>query len=117
MTDGHAVAKWSHALGRVHIAPELRGYIVDLVEATRHHRDLLLGVSPRGALGLQRAARSLAASIGRSYVVPDDVKLLAPAILEHRLMLSSEAITRGVNAGDVLSSILDSVAVPAADRL
>ena len=117
VTDGHAVAKWSHALGRVHIAPELRGYIVDLVEATRHHRDLLLGVSPRGALGLQRAARSLAASIGRSYVVPDDVKLLAPAILEHRLMLSSEAITRGVNAGDVLSSILDSVAVPAADRL
>jgi len=117
VTDGHAVAKWSHALGRVHVAPELRGYIVDLVEATRHHRDLLLGVSPRGALGLQRAARSLAASIGRSYVVPDDVKLLAPAILEHRLMLSSEAITRGVSAGDVLSTILESVAVPAADRL
>jgi len=60
---------------------------------------------------------ALAASIGRSYVVPDDVKLLAPAVLEHRLMLSSEAITRGVNAGDVLSSILESVAVPAADRL
>ena len=74
-------------------------------------------MSPRGALGLQRAARTLAASIGRSYVVPDDVKLLAPSVLEHRLMLSSEAITRGVNAGDVLASILESVAVPAADRL
>ena len=49
--------------------------------------------------------------------MPDDVKLLAPAVLEHRLMLSSEAITRGVNAGDVLSSIVESVAVPAADRL
>src|SRR5262245_30766922 len=117
VTDGHAVAAWSSALGRVHVAPELRGYVVDIVEATRHHRDLLLGVSPRGALGLQRAARALAASIGRSYVVPDDVKLLAPSVLEHRLMLSSEAITRGVNAGDVLTSILDSVPVPAADRL
>jgi len=117
VTDGDVVASWSRELGKVHVAPELRGYIVDLVEATRHHRDLLLGVSPRGALGLQRAARTLAASIGRSYVVPDDVKLLAPSILEHRLMLSSEAITRGVNAGDVLASILESVPVPAADRL
>src|SRR5207245_1784895 len=112
VTDGHVVASWSRALGRVHVAPELRGYVVDIVEATRHHRDLLLGASPRGALGLQRAARALAASIGRSYVVPDDVKLLAPAVLEHRLMLSSEAITRGVNASDVLASILESVAVP-----
>ena len=117
ITDAHVVAEWSRALGQVHVAPELRGYVVDIVEATRHHRDLLLGVSPRGALGLQRAARALAASIGRAYVVPDDVKLLAPAVLEHRLMLSSEAITRGVSAGDVLTSILDSVAVPAAHRL
>ena len=116
VTDAHVVATWSHALGRVHVAPELQGYIVDIVEASRHHRDLLLGVSPRGALGLQRAARALAASIGRSYVVPDDVKLLAPSVLEHRLMLSSEAITRGVNATDVLASILESVAVPMAQR-
>ena len=79
----------------MHVAPELQGYIVDIVEASRHHRDLLLGVSPRGALGLQRAARALAASVGRSYVVPDDVKLLAPSVLEHRLVLSSEAMTRG----------------------
>ena len=74
-------------------------------------------MSPRGALGLQRAARALAASIGRSYVVPDDVKLLASSVLEHRLMLSSEAITRGVSATDVLTSILESVSVPAARRL
>jgi MoxR-like ATPase len=117
VTDAHVVATWSRALGRVHVAPELQGYIVDIVEATRHHRDLLLGVSPRGALGLQRAARALAASTGRSYVVPDDVKVLAPSVLEHRLMLSSEAITRGVSATDVLTSILESVSVPAAQRL
>src|SRR5213592_2270883 len=53
VTDATAVAGWSRALGRVHVTPELQGYIVDIVEASRHHRDLLLGVSPRGALGLQ----------------------------------------------------------------
>jgi len=117
VTDAEAIASWSRALGRVHVAPELQGYIVDIVEVTRHHRDLILGVSPRGALGLQRAARALAASIGRSYVVPDDIKLLASAVLEHRLMLSSEAITRGVSAADVLTSVLESVSVPTAGRL
>jgi MoxR-like ATPase len=113
VTDAETVAAWTHELGRVYVAPELQGYIVDLVDATRHHRDLLLGVSPRGALALQRTARALAASIGRSYVVPDDVKALAVAVLEHRLVLSSEAMMRGVNTADVLASILDSVAVPA----
>lgn len=114
VTDATAVAGWSKALGRVHVTRELQGYIIDIVEASRHHRDLLLGVSPRGALGLQRAARALAASVGRSYVVPDDVKLLATSVLEHRLVLSSEAMTRAVSAADVLTSILETVQVPAA---
>jgi len=113
VTNAEAVADWSQALGRVHVTPELQGYIVDIVEASRHHRDLLLGVSPRGALGLQRAARALAASVGRSYVVPDDVKLLATSVLEHRLVLSSEAMTRAVSSADVLTSILETVQVPA----
>ncbi len=114
VTDATSIAAWSNALGRVHVTPELQGYIVDIVEASRHHRDLLLGVSPRGALGLQRAARALAASVGRSYVVPDDIKLLASSVLEHRLVLSSEAMTRAVSSVDVLTSILESVQVPAA---
>jgi MoxR-like ATPase len=114
VTDAKAVADWSQALGRVHVTPELQGYIVDIVEASRHHRDLLLGVSPRGALGLQRAARALAASVGRSYVVPDDIKLLATSVLEHRLVLSSEAMTRAISSTDVLTSILETVQVPTA---
>ncbi len=113
VTDSETVAAWTHELGRVHVSPELQGYIVDVVEATRHHRDLMLGVSPRGALALQRASRALAASVGRSYVVADDVKALTSAVLEHRLILSSEALMRGVNPTDVLASILDTVAVPA----
>jgi MoxR-like ATPase len=112
VTDPETVGAWIRELGRIHVSAELQGYIVDLVEATRHHRDLMLGVSPRGALALQRAARALAASIGRAYVVADDVKVLAPAVLEHRLLLSSEAMMRGVNPSDVLSAILDTVAVP-----
>ena len=113
VTDAETVAAWIQELNRIHVAGELQGYIVDLVEATRHHRDLMLGVSPRGALALQRAARALAASVGRSYVVPDDVKVLAASVLEHRLVLSSEAMMRGVDPGDVLAGILDSVPVPA----
>ncbi len=113
VSDADTVAGWARELGRVHIAPELQGYIVDVAEATRHHRDLLLGVSPRGALALQRASRALAASIGRSYVVPDDVKALAPAVLEHRLVLSPEAMMRAVSPSDVLLGVLDSVPVPA----
>jgi MoxR-like ATPase len=113
VTDADTIAAWIQELARVHVAPELQGYIVDLVDATRHHRDLMLGVSPRGALALQRAARALAASVGRAYVVPDDVKVLAPSVLEHRLLLSSEAMMRGVNPADVLSSVLESVPVPA----
>jgi MoxR-like ATPase len=114
VTDASAIAAWSKELTSVHMATELQGYIVDLVEATRHHRDLLLGVSPRGALGVQRAARALAASVGRSYVVPDDIKALAPAVLEHRLVLSPEAQMRGTSASAVLTGVLDSVPVPAA---
>jgi MoxR-like ATPase len=114
VTDAQSIATWSKGLARVHVAPELQRYVVDLVDATRHHRDLMLGVSPRGALALQRAARALAASVGREYVVPDDVKALARSVLEHRLVLSPEAMMRGVSASDVLASVLDSVAVPAA---
>jgi MoxR-like ATPase len=113
VTDADTIAGWIRELGRVHVSPELQGYIVDVVEATRHHRDLMLGVSPRGALALQRASRALAASVGRAYVVPDDLKVLAASVLEHRLILSPEAMMRGVDPSDVLASILDTVPVPA----
>ena len=111
--DAETVAVFSKELTQIHIAPELQGYVVDLADATRHHRDLMLGVSPRGALALQRAACALAASVARAYVVPDDIKSLASSVLEHRLVLSPEAMMRGVSAADVLSSVLDSVPVPA----
>jgi len=98
----------------VHVAPVLKGYIVDLAEATRGHRDLALGVSPRAAIALQRAARARAASAGRDYVVPDDLKALAAPVLEHRLAVTPEAEMRGATAESVLEQVLDTVPVPSA---
>ena len=108
------VADAATLVGNVHVAPELRDYIVDLVDATRRHPDLVLGASPRGRSRLQRAARALAASFGRNYAMPDDVKRVLPAVLEHRLMLAPDAQLRGVSADDVVRSILASVPVPGA---
>ncbi len=108
------VAAAADAVATVHVAPALQAYIVDLADATRRHPELALGVSPRGALALQRAARALAASTGREYVIPDDIKMLAPAILEHRLLLGPEAELRGLTTGDILRAVIASVPVPGA---
>ncbi|MFP5326238.1 MAG: AAA family ATPase [Acidimicrobiia bacterium] len=97
---------------QVHVAQSLKGYLVDLADATRHHPSLALGVSPRGTLALQRAARSLAAANGRNYVTPDDIKSLTRPVLEHRIVLTPEAGMGGAEAGGVLDEILASVPVP-----
>ncbi len=97
----------------IHVAPALKGYIVDLATATRRHPGLALGMSPRAALSLQRAARALAASMGREYVVPDDIKALVGPVLEHRLGLAPDAQLAGGRSADVLSEVLAAVAVPA----
>jgi MoxR-like ATPase len=110
------IADAAVAVNAVHLASELRGYIVDLVTATRHHPDLLLGASPRGSLALQRASRALAASFGRTFVIPDDVKRVVPAVLEHRLLLTPDAQLRGTSVGDVTRSLLSSVPVAGATR-
>ncbi len=108
------VAAAADAVTTVHVAAALQAYIVDVADATRRHPELALGVSPRGALALQRAARALAASMGRDYIIPDDIKTLAPVILEHRVLLGPEAELRGVTTGDILRAVLASVPVPGA---
>ena len=106
------VVKLQETVTTIYVAPSLKGYIIDVVEATRHERDLVLGVSPRGALALQRASRAYAAASGRDYVIPDDLKLLAGSVLEHRLILSPEAQLRGAAPSEVLASVLGKVPVP-----
>jgi MoxR-like ATPase len=96
----------------VHVAAEIAGYIVAIAKHTRRRADLRLGVSPRGSLALLRAAQAHAAADGRSYVVPDDVKTLAPAVLAHRLLLTAEAEMQGGRVEDVLADVLSKVPVP-----
>ncbi|MBX3287170.1 MAG: MoxR family ATPase [Actinobacteria bacterium] len=96
----------------VHVAPALQGYVVDLAEASRRHRATSVGMSPRASLALQRAARARAATRGRTYVVPDDLKALAHPVLDHRILLSPEAQVSGITAADVVDDVLAGVAVP-----
>jgi MoxR-like ATPase len=97
----------------IHVAPALKGYVVDLAAATRRHPSLALGMSPRAALALQRAARGLAASLGREYIVPDDIKAMVLPVLEHRLALAPDAQLAGTRPADILAEVLAAVPVPA----
>ncbi len=97
---------------RIYCEPSVRRYIVRLVQATRKHQAFELGASPRGSLGLYRGARALAALRGRDYVLPDDVKFLAPYVLTHRTILNSQSRLRGGDAEAVIQEIIGSVAVP-----
>ncbi|MFB9956430.1 AAA family ATPase [Cellulomonas denverensis] len=99
-------------VARVQVAPEVLGYLVDVVRATRQSPSLSLGVSPRGATALLATARAWAWLSGRGFVTPDDVKALAHPTLRHRVQLRPEAELEGVTAESVLDSVLASVPVP-----
>ena len=104
------------AAKNVYVDSAVREYIVTLIDATRNHEDVSLGASPRASLGMFRAARGLAIMRDRDYVIPDDVKELAHAVLAHRLILSSSARMRGLQTAQVIGGLLESVAVPGATR-
>ncbi len=103
-----------HLVREIHADTSIREYIVGIAQATRHHADVYLGVSPRGSLALFRTSQALAALRGREYVIPDDVKALTKATLTHRIIVSPAARVRGVTASSVLDEILDTVPVPKA---
>jgi len=96
----------------VHVADVVKGYIVDIAEATRREPDLLLGASPRASLFLQRAARTTAAIDGRDYVSPDDIKAVLRPVLNHRLIMRPEAQMRGASVTEILDGIAETVPVP-----
>ncbi|MGW4637824.1 AAA family ATPase [Sphaerisporangium sp. NPDC004334] len=99
-------------VAKVHVAPEVLGYVVDLARATRMSPSLQLGVSPRGATALLAASRAWAWLSGRSYVTPDDVKALAKPALRHRVQLRPEAELEGATPDGLLDGVLASVPVP-----
>ena len=96
----------------VYVDPVLRNYLVQIVQATRTHPDVELGASPRASIGLYRCSQAMAAIQGRDYVSPDDIKLLSPYALAHRMILKSPARLRERTAEDVVIQILDQIPVP-----
>ena len=110
--NGEDVVRMSEYAETVHVSPELKGYLVDISEATRRDPDLLLGASPRATLYMQRAARVRAAAAGRGYTSPDDVKALLRPMLSHRMILRPEAQMRAASIGDVLDRIAAGLPVP-----
>ena len=107
VADAAELAALQPRIWDVHMDETLQDYLVRLVGATRGHADLSLGASPRASLALYRTAQALAAVRGRDYVVPEDLKTLAPAALPHRLILRPEAELRGRTARGVISDLLE----------
>jgi len=101
---------------RVFVSPAVKEYIVRLVHATRQHSDIYLGASPRGSLTLYRTSQARAAMLDRDYVLPDDVKFVAPYVLTHRLIVSPSARLRNVTPSDVLVEVLEQLPVPEPSR-
>jgi len=96
----------------VAVSQSVKTYIVDLVEGTRTHPDVMLGASPRAALFLQRLSRARAAAAGREYVTPDDIKALAHPVLEHRMALRPEAQMRGETLPEAIDELMTRLRVP-----
>jgi len=103
------VLRLQESVLRVEVARPIKEYIVRLIGATRSHPEVILGVSPRGGVAIQRAAQAIALLNGRDFVIPDDVKTVAPAAMAHRLITRA----RGLAAGEaVVSALLEQVEVP-----
>ncbi|MQA24325.1 MAG: AAA domain-containing protein [Micromonosporaceae bacterium] len=112
VTDSQAVAQLVAVAQRVYVHDVAYQYVVRIAQATRTHPDVRLGLSPRGAIALTRAAQAYALAAGRPYVLPEDLKALADAVIAHRLILTPDAQLRGQTASQVVTSVLDAVPVP-----
>ena len=104
-------------LPQVYSSPELRQYIAEIAAATRRHPSIMLGVSPRGAIALLKAAQAQALLSGRDYVLPDDVRRLMQPVLSHRLQLTPEARMKAVSPDALLDELAAGITVPVKRRL
>ena len=110
------IVECQQAVRGVYVDPKVRQYILQLVTQTRENEHLLLGGSPRASIALFRAAQSLAAMRGRNFVLPDDVKAIAAPVMTHRVILRPESRLRRVTAEQVISTLLEQIAVPVIDE-
>lgn len=112
VTDLDTIRELQQMIVEVHVQQSVLDYMSELVERSRSHEQVRVGVSPRGILALYKASQALAALRDRDYVVPEDVKELAGAIFAKRLILAPQAAIRGISAPAVIESILENVPAP-----
>jgi MoxR-like ATPase len=112
VVEAEALLRIQEQVKTVLVEDSVREYVVDVVRATRTHEAVELGVSPRGTLALYRTAQALAALRGRTFVIPDDVKYLAPPVLTHRIIISPQTRLRGRRPEEVVAEIVELVPVP-----
>ncbi len=98
--------------GQVNVDGKLTQYIVSLVAETRRHPAVLLGASPRASLALMRCAQAMALISGRTYVIPEDISVMIPHVLEHRIHLKQDSKIKGITSSNVLSDINQSIMYP-----
>lgn len=106
------ISRLQEEVSRVNVSESMKEYIVRLCQRTRNHHDVYLGISPRGALSLCRAAQALAFVRGRDFVIPDDVKELVPHTFGHRLILKPEARLEGTTVDRLIANVLEQTRVP-----
>jgi len=112
VTDGETLLGMRQAVESIHIETDLEGYIVKLVNATRHDQRIAVGASPRASLALLKLARAWAIIDGRDYVIPDNIKAFAKPVLNHRLILNPELWLRPQAADKILTELIARVPVP-----
>ena len=113
VTNAETVLKLQEQLDDITCSNAVIGYIVEIARRTREHKEVMLGVSPRGSIALMRASMGRAMLAGREYVLPDDVQAMLLPVLSHRLVLRSQAYVQNQTAETVLKGILQTTAVPA----
>ncbi len=116
VTDAAEIKAAQEVCRDIYCDTSLKEYCVRIVRRTREHRDVSLGSSPRGTLGLLHAGQARAALAGRDFVLPDDIKDIAANVLEHRVMLRPNAELRGLTAAAVLEEVLATESVPMTGR-
>lgn len=107
IVDASTAPQLAEQIWQVRVDDSLRNYIVALVQATRKHDELALGVSPRGSLALYRSAQARAAIQGRDYVLPDDVQAMAPLVMPHRCIVRPESALRNRTSEAIVGEILE----------
>jgi MoxR-like ATPase len=112
--DSATLAAMQAGIERVYVEPDIARYCVDIAAATRRHKAIEVGASPRGSQGLMLVARALAVIAGRDFVVPEDIKRVTVPVLAHRLSLTTQAWADGTRTADVVSGIVADVAGPPA---